>query len=259
MSLFNLIAMLFIGSFAGVIIGVMGASGAVIMVSLLYLLLGFSMHEAIGTTLMASFIASSVVAYVYYKNENVDVLPCLWLAFGAFPGSQLGAFISFNTPDSELRSIFGILLIALGAYLFREREESIIKKFERIHIKNEKYRYAMAIIIGFVVGVIASVFGASGGIWFLAILFLIFGMPLHKAVGGAAFLMALTALFATIAHARYGNVDFIAAIIVGIGAAITGNISAKFANKAAEKLLMKAVAALLIALGIFLLILQNMA
>ncbi|MCD6473352.1 MAG: hypothetical protein J7K47_00365 [Thermoplasmata archaeon] len=38
--------------------------------------------------------------------------------------------------------------------LFKGKNESIIKKIEGISIKNEKYRCAMAIIIGFVVGMI---------------------------------------------------------------------------------------------------------
>ena len=254
-SLIQLIIMLAIGSFAGIIIGIMGASGAVVMVSFLYILLG-SMHKAIGTTLMATFIASSVVAYIYYKNKNVEVMPCLWLIIGALPASQLGAFISFKMHETLLREIFGILLIIFGAYLLRGKSDDITKKFEKISIKNKKWKYAVAIGIGFIVGMIATIFGASGGIWFLATLLILFNVPLHKAVGGAAFLMALTALFASIAQARYGNVDFVAAILVGIGASITGNIGAKFANKAAEKILIRGIAIMLIILGIFLLMLK---
>ncbi len=256
MILAQLIAMLAIGSFAGIIIGVMGASGAVIMVSLLYILLGLSMHKSIGTTLLATFIASSVVAYTYYRNKNIEIAPCTWLLLGVLPASQLGAFISFKMHESLLRGTFGILLIIMGAYLLRGKNDEITKKFERISIKNKKYRHAIAIAIGFIVGILASVFGAGGGIWFLAVLFIVFDIPLHKAIGSAAFLMALTSLFAAIAHARYGNVDFVAAIFVGIGAAITGKVSAKFANMAAEKILIKAIAIMLIILGVFLLMLK---
>ena len=258
-SAMDLAIMLGIGSFAGIIIGLVGASGAVVMISLLYLLLGFSIHESIGTTLLASFIASSVVSSVYYRNRNIDFQPCIWLILGAIPGSQIGALLAFKTPEAQLRGLFGIVLIFMSVYLWRkgfDREE-VVKRFGAIfNVKSRNLKLAIGIGIGLWVGVIASIFGATGGVWFFVILLLVFNLPLHKAVGGAAFLMALTALFATFAHAMYGNVDLISGLVVGIGAAISGNLSAKFANISTEDILMKAIAVLLAVLGVFMISLE---
>ena len=254
------LAILFgIGSFAGIIIGLVGASGAVVMISLLHLLLGFSIHKSIGTTLLASFIASSVVSSVYYKNRNIDFRSCIWLLIGAILGSQIGAFLAFKTPETQLKGLLGIVLIFMGVYLWKrgfDREE-VVKRFGRIFkIEGKNAKIILGIGIGLWVGIIASLLGAAGGVWFFAVLLLVFGLPLHKAIGGATFLMALTALFATSAHFLHGNVDMIGGLIVGIGAAISGNMSAKFANKSTEEILIRTISVLFVVLGISMLILE---
>ena len=246
--------MIITGLFAGLMIGVAGASGAAIMVSLLYILLNFSIHESIGTSLMANAIASTVVAFVYYRNRNIEFSPCLWLALGSIPGTQLGAIVANKTPETSLGGFVGVVLIIMGFFLWKRglKREKILEKIGVIlRVKDERLKKTISIGIGLWVGLMSGLFGASGGVWFLAILFLLFGLPLHKSVGGAAFLMMLTAFSATMAHAGYGEVNLSAGLLVGIGAAVSGNLSAKFANKSTEEVLIKSVAVLLITLGIF--------
>ncbi|HEC81647.1 MAG TPA: sulfite exporter TauE/SafE family protein [Thermoplasmatales archaeon] len=128
----------------------------------------------------------------------------------------------------------------------------MLKKIsETLKIRNEWLKKTISICTGIWVGVMSGLFGASGGIWFLAILFLLFGLPLHKSVGGAAFLMMLTAFSATMAHVGYGQVNLTGGLLVGIGAAVSGKLSAKFANKSTEKVLIKSIAVLLVVLGLF--------
>ncbi|HEC81648.1 MAG TPA: sulfite exporter TauE/SafE family protein [Thermoplasmatales archaeon] len=112
--------MFIIGLSAGLMIGLAGASGAAIMVSLLYLLLNFSIHESIGTTLMANAIASTVVAFVYYRNRNIEFHPCLWLAIGSIPGAQLGAVAANKTPETSLGGFVGVVLVIMGLFLWNK-------------------------------------------------------------------------------------------------------------------------------------------
>jgi len=250
------IIMALIGLFAGTMIGLSGASGAAIMVSLLYLAVGFSIHESIGITLLANAIASLSVFLVYYRNKNVDFSPCIWLAAGSIPGSQAGAFVGKLTPETQLGGILGITMILIGILLWKkgmEREKLIRKLSKMLRIRNPITKKLLSVVVGVWVGIMSGLFGASGGMWFLIVL-LLFGLPLHKSIGGAVFLMSITAGCATVAHYMYGNVNVIAGIIVGLGAMISGNISARFANRSTEKRLMKVIALVISILGILIIL-----
>ena len=248
--------MVTIGLLAGTMIGLSGASGAAVMVSLLYLAVGFSIHESIGITLLANAIASFSVFLVYYRNKNVDLSQCIWLAAGSIPGSQAGAFVGKLTPESHLAGILGAAMILVGIFLWKknvEREELIRKLSKIFRIRNPTTKKILSIVVGAWVGIMSGLFGATGGMWFLIVL-LLFGLPLHKSIGGAVFLMSITAGCATVAHYMYGNVNVIAGIIVGLGAMISGNISARFANRSTEKRLMKAIALVISILGVLIIL-----
>lgn len=85
------IALILIGIFTGTITSLIGSSGVMIIVPLLSMFFGLSIHMAIGTSLMVDVIASITVAYNYYKNGNVDLKPGMWIAIGSLGGSQVGA------------------------------------------------------------------------------------------------------------------------------------------------------------------------
>jgi len=78
------------------VVGLTGASGVVVVVPLLTVLMGFSMHAAIGTSLFVDVITPLFVAWSYYKNGNVDIKSGLWLALGAIVGAQVGSLFATN-------------------------------------------------------------------------------------------------------------------------------------------------------------------
>jgi len=77
-----LVAMILIGVFTGIVTGLTGASGVMVVVPLTTVLLGFPIHEAIGTSLMVNVVSSLAITYIYYKNGNVDLRSGIWIAIG---------------------------------------------------------------------------------------------------------------------------------------------------------------------------------
>ena len=62
-----------IGLATGLVVGITGASGVLLVVPLLTILLNFSMHTAVGTSLFVDVITPLVVAYSYYRHGNVNL------------------------------------------------------------------------------------------------------------------------------------------------------------------------------------------
>ena len=252
LSLESIIMLLAIGSLAGLMLGLAGAGGALIMVSLLSLFSGLSVHESVGATLMASTLASFSVFLIYRRYRSIDLKPCIYLALGSIPGVQLGAFMAKLLPENQLGCMLGAILMITSIFLW-ERGKTGSSGCFRIDGEHGS-RYLLGIPMGFTVGTISGLFGASAGVWFLIILLLVFGLPVHKAVGGSALLTSMTACFGTIAHYSYGTLNPLAGMVVGAGAIASGNLSARFANRSTERMLRKVVSILVFSLGMLMLI-----
>lgn len=69
-----IIVIILIGLFTGIVTGLTGASGNMIVVPLVNLLLTYSIHESIGVSLMVNIISSFAISYTYYKHGNIDMV-----------------------------------------------------------------------------------------------------------------------------------------------------------------------------------------
>ena len=69
----KLLILLGIGFLTGTVTAISAGSGVTVVVPLLSIFLNYSMHEAIGTSLLVDVIASLNVAYNYYRHGRVDL------------------------------------------------------------------------------------------------------------------------------------------------------------------------------------------
>ena len=100
-----------IGLTAGFIGGLFGVGGGIIVVPGLVLLLGFTQHQASGTS-TATIVASSAAALVGFAGSGeVDVPAALLLVAGAALGAWLGARFLDRVPELWLLVAFILLLV----------------------------------------------------------------------------------------------------------------------------------------------------
>ena len=105
-----------IGLGTGLVVGITGASGVLLVVPLLTILMGTSMHTAVGTSLFVDVITPLFVAYSYYRRGNVNLKAALWLAVGAIVGAQAGAlFANLVVPSKRDEHRFHRLPVCHGA------------------------------------------------------------------------------------------------------------------------------------------------
>lgn len=223
------------------------------VVPLVNLLLNFSVHESIGTSLMVDVIAPLAISHTYYKHGNVDLKSGIWIAIGSISGAQLGAIFATKTPEIGLGGAFGIFLILTGAVIWKRgsNREAIAKRFSKVvKFKTKIHRILTALILGFIVGIITGILGAGGGAMILLILVFVLNFPLHLAIGTSTLIMAITVGSGVLGYALHGSIKPLAGLIIGFSAACGGIGSARFANRVNEEILAKAVGIIFILLGI---------
>jgi uncharacterized protein len=111
----NIILLLIIGLLAGIVSGGLGVGGGIIIIPGLLFLMGFSQHQAQGTSL-ALMVApiGLIAAYNYYKAGHVNIKYAAIILVAFFLGSYLGSLVSVNLPGKTLQKVFGILLLITG-------------------------------------------------------------------------------------------------------------------------------------------------
>ncbi|NGM18331.1 TSUP family transporter [Eggerthellaceae bacterium zg-893] len=106
-----------IGLAAGLASGYVGVGGGFLMVPLFLSLLGTSMHEASGTSLLAVMILAVPGVIQQALFGNIDLLAGVCIAIGTIPGAFFGARLAPRVPDRALRLVFGCFLLVAAVLL----------------------------------------------------------------------------------------------------------------------------------------------
>jgi uncharacterized membrane protein YfcA len=119
----TIILLIVVGLLAGILSGLVGLGGGVIIVPALIFLLGFSQHQAQGTSLGILLLPAGIFAVMnYYKKGFIDVKVVLLLFVGFVVGGYLGSKISLSLSETTLKKIFAVaLLLIAGKVLFFDK------------------------------------------------------------------------------------------------------------------------------------------
>ena len=175
--LVKILILVAIGLLTGTVTAISAGSGVTIVVPLLTIFLGYTIHEAIGTSLLVDVIASIIVAYNYYRYGKIDIKSGAWLALGAVIGAQVGSHFASFIPQGGLKGGFSVFIILSGlSFLYRafgKRKFSLdILKFD-----NKTLRLITIIAIGLFIGLSTGLFGTGGGATILVVLIYLMDFP----------------------------------------------------------------------------------
>jgi len=119
MTLTLLVFLLIIGVLGGMLSGLIGVGGGVIMIPLLVFVLGYSQHEAQGTSLAVLAIpVTFIAAYNYYSEGYVNWKFALVIAVGFVVGGFFGSKFAITIDQNILKKIFGIILFVAAFKMF---------------------------------------------------------------------------------------------------------------------------------------------
>ena len=108
----DILTYLIIGLCAGILSGLIGIGGGIIIIPALVLLLGFSQHEAQGTTLALMVPPVGILAaWTYYKHGHVNLPVACFICIGFLLGGLIGAKIATGISGAILQKIFGCALL----------------------------------------------------------------------------------------------------------------------------------------------------
>lgn len=114
-----------LGLAAGSSASLFGIGGGVIMVPMLNLFFGLTMHEAIATSLVVILPTTIAGALFHHRLESIDASALRFLIPTALVGAVLGAVFANTMPAVVLKMTLGLLLLLSSVKLFLQREVPI--------------------------------------------------------------------------------------------------------------------------------------
>lgn len=100
----------------GFFTGLLANGGGFLLVPLFVLVLGLTMPESAGTSLVVIAVLSIPTLITHVALGHVDWAVASAFALGAVPGAVLGSRLVSNVPAENLRKSFGVLLIGFAVY-----------------------------------------------------------------------------------------------------------------------------------------------
>lgn len=106
-----IILLLIIGLAAGMLSGLVGVGGGIIIVPALVFFLGFSQHEAQGTSLGLLLLPVGILAVMNYYNKGyIDIKVVLVMCVAFVIGGWLGSKLALSLSQETIKKVFAVVL-----------------------------------------------------------------------------------------------------------------------------------------------------
>lgn len=110
----------------GVLTGFLGVGGGFLIVPALVMFVGLPMPEAVGTSLLVIALNSFAGLFGHLRGEALPMTLLLVLVAAGIAGTMVGARLAKRLPAAQLRRMFGVFVIVLGAFMVTD---NVIKMF----------------------------------------------------------------------------------------------------------------------------------
>ncbi|MFM2363447.1 MAG: hypothetical protein RLZZ316_2349 [Bacteroidota bacterium] len=120
MSTHEIILILIIGLFAGILSGLVGVGGGIVLVPALVYFLSYTQHQAQGTSLGVLTFPVVIIAFLTYYSDckkmgvPIDFKVIGVLAAGFLIGGYFGSKLALKIDNDTLKKIFAIILFYTG-------------------------------------------------------------------------------------------------------------------------------------------------
>lgn len=112
MDLTTLLLLVLIGVAAGMLSGFVGVGGGIIIVPALMWALGFTQHQATGTSLAVLLLPVGILAVInYHRSGNLDWRAAFVIGTTFIVGAYFGSKLSLSLPADVVKKVFGGVMI----------------------------------------------------------------------------------------------------------------------------------------------------
>lgn len=210
--------LILLGASVGVYGTIIGAGGGFVLVPILLFLYPDLPPESITALSLGVVFFNAVSGSAAYAHQRrIDYVPGLLFAGATIPGAIIGALLTGRLPSEAFQIAFAVLLLVVAFWLLlpppgRLRITPPSPRLMRRMItdaEGDTYVFSLdpwlGVGLGFGIGIVASLFGVGGGIFFVPAMVLLLRFPSHIATATSTFVLMFTGGTGALVHVIAGN------------------------------------------------------
>lgn len=253
------------GIIAGIVSGSFGVGGGSLMTPVQFWLSTsggmdstLAIRLAFGTSLAVIIPTMISGALAHHKKGAVDWKAALPMGIAAIFGGLAGGVAASHVPGQILRLFFAIFILVMAARMVWS-----IRECAECGTRGSVPRF---LVTGFFIGVLSGLTGLGGGALLVPVLVLLFGYPIHRAVGTSSACLIFSSLGAVSAYIvtgwgvaglpqySVGYVDLLTFAILAITTIPAARVGVRFAHSCSGRNLQILFAGLMVIIGLSMLL-----
>ncbi|NJL47257.1 MAG: sulfite exporter TauE/SafE family protein [Leptolyngbyaceae cyanobacterium SM2_5_2] len=231
----DVLVLLAVGVFAGVLAGFLGIGGGTVMVPVM-VALGLSGVQAVGTSTLAILVISLGGSLQNWRMGFLNLKNVLMLGLPSVVTAFVGTALASFFPEYVLLGSFGAFLL-INIYLIGVKKRVVAQASAQTSSVNpavaERDRPPMSptlarTVIGGTAGFLAGLFGVGGGVVMVPLQILLLQEDIKTAIQTSLGAIVITALSAFGWHSLQGNVQGLTGLLLGIGGLAGVQVSTRY-------------------------------
>ena len=248
----NIFLLIGLGGIVGILSGMFGVGGGFLMTPFLFFI-GIPPAIAVASEANQILGASFSGAIAHFRRKNVDLKMGFLLILGGVLGSIFGVeifriFKGMGQLELIIKLCYVIFLGVIGIIMFFESLKTLSYKSRNIKIRKTRHHSWVqglplkmrfrtsnlyissipAVLIGFFVGILASIMGIGGGFIIVPAMIYILGMPTKVVVGTSLFQIIFVTGVTTYLHAvKNFSVDIVLSFLLLVGGVIGAQLGVR--------------------------------
>jgi len=249
---FNLMLIIIIGIFAGIVGSITGLGGGAIISPILTIFLDYPLYLTIGISLLSTISTSLSSSLTYIKkkiaNDNIAISLLTATTFGAIFGFLLNNYLYTHNLFFIVYIIFGIVLLLSSIFLIIKNLRkkyypskpddstyffNLFGKYEENGeiIYYDGVRWVYGWIVMLFAGFVSGLLGIGSGILKVLGMDLIMNLPIKVSTTTSNFMIGITADTSSILYFKAGYIDFILLPFITLGVLIGSRIGTRLLMK----------------------------
>lgn len=209
-----------VGIISGIASGMFGLGGGTIIVPMM-LSLGFSVHQAVGISVLQMIFASLFGSIINYKKRLLSLKDGILLGIGGAIGASFSGKVLQILSETKLTFIF-LLLMCLSFYNFLNKKNGDIKQ-KFVKTTAQAYYVCILICTGIITGIFSVSLGVGGGLLMMPILMHFLGFNTKKISVLSLFFIICSSISGALSLFQHQIIDFnilYVGLFVGVSAMI---------------------------------------
>jgi uncharacterized membrane protein YfcA len=246
-NMLQLVGVIALSAFAGLLLGVIGGGGGGLYVLLLTFVLNLPIEKAIGTALALSTVTALSGVIGHWRNKNVNRESTFYLSLSSIIGVVGGSLLIKYFPPSILKMLMVITFVLVGLLSLVRIKQAMNGDDRRVTNK-----WAALIPAGFITGLVSGAFGLSGSTPLASFLVSFTYLPPAIAVGTSLTVVLVTSLAGAMVYLQRQAIDSSLLLILGTGSVVGAYLGAKLTASINKRVLAVTLAVLALTFGVYL-------